>query len=98
MTIFPLSQHIGLNIDKLVMLQQKIACCDKKREEANNLAETKKVYVATRFFSRMSTPGRIYRYKEVPVVTNETGRKQKFCRNKGSSIMTLIIAWKSLLR
>ena len=47
----------------------------------------------------MSTPGRICRDKEAPVVTNETGRKQKFSRDKGSSITTLIIAiWKSLLR
>ena len=47
----------------------------------------------------MSTLGRICRDKEAPVATNETGRKQKFCRDKGSSVTTLIIAtWKSLLR
>ena len=47
----------------------------------------------------MSTPGRICCDKEAPVVTNETGKKQKFSRDKGSSVTTLIIAiWKSLLR
>ena len=47
----------------------------------------------------MSTQGRICHDREAPVVTNEAGRKRKFCRDKGSSVMTLIIAtWKSLLR
>ena len=47
----------------------------------------------------MSTPGRIYRDKEAPITTNEKGRKQKLCRDKGPSVMTLIIeTWKSLLR
>ena len=74
-------------------------CRDKKWEESNKSAETKKVYVVTRFFSRMSTPGRICRDKEAPVATNKTGRKHKFYRDKGSSITTLIITtWKSLLR
>ena len=77
----------------------KELCRDIKWEESNNSAETKKVYVATRFFSRMSTPRRICRDKEALVVTNETIRKQKLCRDKGSSVTTLIIAtWKSLLR
>ena len=68
-------------------------------EESDNSAETKKVYVATRFFSRMSTPGRICPDKQALVATNETGRKHKFCRDKGSSITTLIFAtWKSSLR
>ena len=44
-------------------------------------------------------PGRICCEKEAPVATNETGRKHKFCRNKGSYVTTLIIAtWESLLR
>ena len=77
----------------------KELCRDRKWEESNNSAETKKVYVATRFFSRMSTPERICRYKEAPLATNETGKKHKFCCDKESSITTLIIArWKSLLR
>ena len=47
----------------------------------------------------MSTLGRICRNNEAPVAKNETGRKQKLCRDKGSSVTTLIIAtWKSLLR
>ena len=47
----------------------------------------------------MSTPGKICCNKEAPVATNETGKRQKLCRDKGSSITTLIIAtWKSLLR
>ena len=51
------------------------------------------------FFSKMSTPGRIFRDKEASVMTNETSRKQKFCHDKESSVLTLIIAtWKSLLR
>ena len=70
------------------MSRQKTACHNRKWEESNNSAETKKVYVATWFFSRMSTPGRICRHKEAPVATNEIGRKQKFCRDKGSSVTT----------
>ena len=47
----------------------------------------------------MSTPGRISHDKEAPIATNETSKKQNFCRDKGSSVTTLIIAtWKSLLR
>ena len=41
------------------------------------------------FFSRMLTPGRICRDKKAPVVTNETGRKQKFCRDKVMYVATL---------
>ena len=74
-------------------------CRDRKWEESNNSTETKKVYVATRFFNKMSTPGRICRDKEAPIVTNKIGRKHKFCHDKGSFVTTLIIAtWKSLLR
>ena len=64
-------------------------CRDKKWEESNNSVETKKVYVATRFFSRMSTLGRICREKEAPVTTNETGIKQKLCRDKVMYVATL---------
>ena len=72
---------------------------DKKWEEYNNSVETKKVYVATWFSSRMSTPGKICCDKEARVATNETGKRQKLRRDKGSSITTLIIVtWKSLLR
>ena len=47
----------------------------------------------------MSTPGRIFRDKEAHVATNETLKKKNFCRDKGSSVTTLIIAtWKNLLR
>ena len=56
------------------------------------MVETKKVYVATRFFSRMSTPGRICRDKEAPVATNETGKRQKLCCDKGSFVTRQIIA------
>ena len=86
MKIFPLSQHKGVIIDR-------------KWEESNKSIETKKVYVATRFFSKMLTLGRTFRDKEAPASTNETGRKQNFYRGKGSSVTTLIIAiWKRLLR
>ena len=38
-------------------------------------------------------------HQEKFVTTNETGRRQKLCCDKGSSVTTLIIAtWKSLLR
>ena len=62
---------------------------DKKWEESNNSTETKNVYVATRFFNRMSTPGRICSDKEAPVATNETGRKHKYCHDKVMYVMTL---------
>ena len=77
---------------KGILSRQKTACRNIKWEESNNSTETKKVYVATRFFSRMSTLGRICRDKEVTVVTNETNREQKFCSYKRSSVTTLIIA------
>ena len=50
------------------MSQQKIACRDRTREECNKSAETKKVNVATRFVSWMSTPGRTCR---------DTGNRKK---------------------
>ena len=38
-------------------------------------------------------------HQEEFVATNETGRKHKYCHDKGSSVTTLIIAtWKILLR
>ena len=61
---------------KEALSRKKIVCSDRKWEEYDNSAETKKVYVATRFFSRMSTPGRIFHDKEAPIATNETDRKQ----------------------
>ena len=77
---------------KGALSQQKKVCCDRKWEESEHSAETKKVYVAKKIFSRMSTPGIICRDKEAPVVTNETGKKQKFCHDKASSVTTRIIA------
>ena len=78
---------------KGALSRQKTVCRDRNWEEYDKkTAETKKVYVATRFFDRMSTPGRIYRDKEAPVATNETGRKHKFSRDKASSVTTQIIA------
>ena len=65
-----------------VMSQQKTACRDRTWEECNKLAETKKINVAIRFVSWMSTPRRTYRYIKVHVATLETGRKQTFCRDK----------------
>ena len=41
------------------------------------------------FFSRMSTPGRICHDKEAPVKINETGKKQKLCRNRVMYVTTL---------
>ena len=47
----------------------------------------------------MPTPGNFCHDEEAPVTTNETGRRQKLCCDKVSSVMALIIAtWKSLLR
>ena len=74
------------------MSRQKTACRDKS-------AGTKKVNVATRFVSWMSTLGKTCLNIKAPVATLETGRKQKFCCDKVSYVATLIIAtWKSLLR
>ena len=84
---------------KGVLSRQKTACRDRKWEESNNSAETKKVYVEIRFFSRMLTPGKICCDIEALLATNEIGKRQKLCREKGSSVTTLIIVtWKSLLR
>ena len=74
--------------NKGALSRQKTVCRDKKWEESDNSTETKKVYVATRFFSRMPTLGRICRVKEAFVATNETCRRQKFYRDKASSVMT----------
>ena len=73
--------YVATNIQadsKGPMSRQKTACRDRKWEESNNSVETKKVYVATRFFSRMSTPGKICRDKEAPVVTNEIGEGRNY--------------------
>ena len=70
------------------MLQQKIACRDKTWEECNKSAEIKKVNIATRFVSWMSTPGSTCRDIKALVVTLETGRKQKFYRDKVSYVAT----------
>ena len=59
-----------------------------KMEEYNKSVETKKVNVATRFVSWMSTPGRICHNIEAPAATKETRRKHKFCRDKVSSVAT----------
>ena len=60
----------------------KELCRDKRQcfmiENGKNLtktAKTKKVYITTRFFSKMSTLERICCDKEAPVTTNETGRR-----------------------
>ena len=82
---------------KGTLSRQKTACRDRKWEESKNSDETKKVYVATRFFSMTSTLGRNCRDQEALVATNETGIKQKFCRDKGSSVSTLIIVIKKKL-
>ena len=66
--------------------RQRVAI--EKREKYSKSDVTKKVYVATRFVSRRSTPGRVSRDKETPIATNETGRRQKQCHNKGYSVMT----------
>ena len=55
------------------MSRQKIACRDRTWEECNKFAETKKVNVATRFVSWMSTPGRTCRDIKSPIATLETG-------------------------
>ena len=65
------------------MSQQKMESCNKS-------VETKKVNVATRFVSWMSTQGRIYRNIEASVATKETGRKQKFYHDKVSSVVIRI--------
>ena len=66
------------------MSRQKTTCHDRKWKN-----ETKKVNVAIRFFSWMSTPGRICCNTEDLVAIKETRRKQKFCRNKASSVATI---------
>ena len=68
------------------MSRQKTTCLDKKWEECNKSAKTKKVNVATRFFHSMSTLGRICRDIKAHVATKETERKQKICRDEVSSI------------
>ena len=64
------------------MSLQKTACRDRTWEGCNKSAETKKVNIATRFVSWMSTPGKTYRDIKAHVTTLETGRKQKFYRDK----------------
>ena len=57
------------------MSQQKIVCHDRTWAECNKLAETKKINVATRFVSWMSTLRRTYpRHKSS---CRDTGNKRK---------------------
>ena len=69
------------------MSQQKTVCHDRTWEECDK-SETNKENVATRFVSWMSTPGRTCPDIKALVVTLETGRKQKFYRNKVSYVVT----------
>ena len=68
------------------MSGQKTACSDKTWEGFNKPAKTKKVNVAKRFFSWMSTPGRTCRDIKASVTTLEIRRKHKFCCNKVSYV------------
>ena len=68
------------------MLRQKIVCRERTGEECNKLDEIKKVNVATRFVSWMSTPRRTCCDIKAPVATLETGRKQKFCCDEVSYV------------
>ena len=70
------------------MSRQKTACHDRTCEECNKSAKTKKDNVAKRFVSWMSTSGRTYCDIKAPVATIKTGRKQKFCRDKVSYVVT----------
>ena len=80
-------QHKGLDIEEKLCRnkRQRIAI---KMEECNKSAKTKKVNVATRFISWMSTPGRICYNIEAHVTTKEAGRKHKLCSDKVSSVAT----------
>ena len=79
------------------MSQQKIACRDRTREECNKSDETKKVNVATKFVSWMSTPGRTCRDIKAPVATLETGRKRKSCRDTGNRKKAEILSRQGIL-
>ena len=78
----------GTEYRRIAMLRKKIACHDRTCEECNKSSETKKVNVATRFVSWMSTPRRTCRYIKAHVATLETGRKQKFCHDEVSYVVT----------
>ena len=58
------------------MSQQKIVCHDRTWAECNKLAETKKINVATRFVSWMSTLRRTCRDIKALVATLETKEKK----------------------
>ena len=62
------------------MSQQKIVCHGRTWAECNKLAETKKINVATRFVSWMSTLRRTYRDIKAPVATLETKEKKILLR------------------
>ena len=70
------------------MSRPKTACRDRTWEECNQLVETKKDNVATRFVIWMPTSGRTCCDIKALVATLETGRKQKFCRDKVSYVAT----------
>ena len=53
------------------MSRQKTVCRDRTWEECNKSTETKKINVATRLVSQMSTPGRTCRDIKAPVATLE---------------------------
>ena len=81
-------RRIAMLRQRIAMLRQKIACHDRTCEECNKSSETKKVNVATRFVSWMSTPRRTCRYIKAHVATLETRRKQKFCHDEVSYVVT----------
>ena len=60
------------------MSLQKIVCHDKTWEECNKSAETKKINVAIRLVSWMSTPGRTCRNIKAHVATLETKESRNY--------------------
>ena len=78
----------GTEYRRRATLRQKITCHDITEEECNKSVETRKVNVVTRFFSWMLAPRRTCRDIKAPIMTQETGRKQKFCHDEVSYVAT----------
>ena len=84
---------------KTSKLLAKELCSDKRQcvatENGNNLTiqpRQRKFMLRQGFSVGCQHKEEFFCYKEAPVSTHETGRKQKFCCDKGSSVTTQIIA------
>ena len=85
-TIFLLSQHKGLNIKEKLCHDKRQRVATKHKKNVTSQLRQREIMLRQGFLCWMSKPGGTYRDIKAPVVTLETGRKQRFCHDKVSYV------------